>query len=454
MSTAKTGRNDPCPCGSGKKYKQCCLQKDEAARKPPPAPPPAPRPAPRPPAKAAPPPAPPEPPEPPREPTPEERWWGELGAQIEDAKDADEASAIVRRAIEEGPQPPDGAWLMDILEPALDRLEEAGRHAERMALIEAIEARFPDAAREVIEYLAMWRFESALERGDIDLVEEARRFGPHVAVVGDLVYGMPGRLAWEGRVPALRALSESAWPAISGGRVLEWAVEEWATDSIAAVLLDHLARSPDVAPDEPALLADLAPFEEGAKDPEEVRTLARRWLTLLDARGDLPVEASVVTRLGQDDDRVAFEQVSNLAAVVASRLRGAEGWSRSRAWLMQRDMAALLFRCASKGAPKRKKRDGAPPPAAVLLPVPASFHEALLESYVSMFSRKLHSIAAIALALPAWTAEVVARGWSSNEDAARWLREYKRALRAALQDIPADRMNELERTLLAFTEGA
>lgn len=24
----KTGRNDPCPCGSGKKYKKCCLGKD------------------------------------------------------------------------------------------------------------------------------------------------------------------------------------------------------------------------------------------------------------------------------------------------------------------------------------------------------------------------------------------------------------------------------------------
>lgn len=23
----KVGRNDPCPCGSGKKYKSCCLQK-------------------------------------------------------------------------------------------------------------------------------------------------------------------------------------------------------------------------------------------------------------------------------------------------------------------------------------------------------------------------------------------------------------------------------------------
>jgi len=25
----KIGRNDPCPCGSGKKYKKCCLKKDE-----------------------------------------------------------------------------------------------------------------------------------------------------------------------------------------------------------------------------------------------------------------------------------------------------------------------------------------------------------------------------------------------------------------------------------------
>ena len=27
----KTGRNDPCPCGSGKKYKHCCLEKDRTA---------------------------------------------------------------------------------------------------------------------------------------------------------------------------------------------------------------------------------------------------------------------------------------------------------------------------------------------------------------------------------------------------------------------------------------
>ena len=26
----KTGRNDPCPCGSGKKYKKCCWTKDQS----------------------------------------------------------------------------------------------------------------------------------------------------------------------------------------------------------------------------------------------------------------------------------------------------------------------------------------------------------------------------------------------------------------------------------------
>jgi len=29
-TTPRPGRNEPCHCGSGRKYKQCCLAKDEA----------------------------------------------------------------------------------------------------------------------------------------------------------------------------------------------------------------------------------------------------------------------------------------------------------------------------------------------------------------------------------------------------------------------------------------
>lgn len=30
---AQPGRNDPCPCGSGQKYKRCCLAKDQQAER-------------------------------------------------------------------------------------------------------------------------------------------------------------------------------------------------------------------------------------------------------------------------------------------------------------------------------------------------------------------------------------------------------------------------------------
>jgi hypothetical protein len=32
MDRSRVSRNDPCPCGSGKKYKHCCLPKEVAAR--------------------------------------------------------------------------------------------------------------------------------------------------------------------------------------------------------------------------------------------------------------------------------------------------------------------------------------------------------------------------------------------------------------------------------------
>ena len=34
-TSAKVGRNDPCPCGSGKKFKKCCEGKSDGAVRPP-----------------------------------------------------------------------------------------------------------------------------------------------------------------------------------------------------------------------------------------------------------------------------------------------------------------------------------------------------------------------------------------------------------------------------------
>jgi uncharacterized protein YecA (UPF0149 family) len=32
VADKEPGRNDPCPCGSGKKYKQCCIDKAKVTR--------------------------------------------------------------------------------------------------------------------------------------------------------------------------------------------------------------------------------------------------------------------------------------------------------------------------------------------------------------------------------------------------------------------------------------
>lgn len=39
---------------------------------------------------------------------------------------------------------------------------------------------------------------------------------------------------------------------------MDWAVEEWAGKGLGAALLDHLEDEPDLDPNNPTLLADLA----------------------------------------------------------------------------------------------------------------------------------------------------------------------------------------------------
>ena len=113
------------------------------------------------------------------EPSPDEEWWGDFYKEANAVQGADDAAALLRRAVEEGPAT-SGEVLLESTDPALIAIADAGRHAERMALLEAMEARFPEAFTEEIAYFARMRFASAMERDDVDFAEEARRFGPHV----------------------------------------------------------------------------------------------------------------------------------------------------------------------------------------------------------------------------------------------------------------------------------
>jgi hypothetical protein len=149
---------------------------------------------------------------------------------------------------------------------------------------------------------------------------------------------IPARLAWEGSLAALRALTEAGWPAMRDSKgLMEWAVDEWVGHG--ALLIDHLERDPDLAPDDPALRRDLALYEthregDDGRWGDGVAAYARRWLRWLKPAPDLPAVSSVLEQLGREDDKLAFEHATDLAASLAARLRTERGWTRSQGWVL------------------------------------------------------------------------------------------------------------------------
>lgn len=107
MGASPVGRNEPCPCGSGKKYKKCCLEKeavgrDAAAAEPPPK-------------SVA-----------PSGPTMPDELSNKVLDEIQ-AKRYDEAETLCKQLISEYPDMIDGHDRMAMLREAQGRFEEAAK---------------------------------------------------------------------------------------------------------------------------------------------------------------------------------------------------------------------------------------------------------------------------------------------------------------------------------------
>ena len=108
MSASAVGRNDPCPCGSGKKYKKCCQAKEPVVRDN--------AAAQHPPQNAAP---------------PGPMMLDALSNKVLDeiqAKRYDEAEKLCKQLISEYPDMIDGHERMAMLREAQGRFEEAANH--------------------------------------------------------------------------------------------------------------------------------------------------------------------------------------------------------------------------------------------------------------------------------------------------------------------------------------
>jgi len=135
MPPGVVGRNDPCPCGSGKKYKKCCIAKEPVARDTAPPPP---------------------------------RWKDTIAEMRQVAEEAqrldelsngaldaieakryEEAQRLCEELLREYPQMVDGHDRLGMLREAQGRFPEAANeYAKALAIIEGEPARHgPEMAR-------------------------------------------------------------------------------------------------------------------------------------------------------------------------------------------------------------------------------------------------------------------------------------------------------------------
>jgi hypothetical protein len=262
----KTGRNDPCPCGSGKKYKKCCLNKDAeaAARNPLPALPPrettaaAPRRA-----AAAPPAAPPPafrpaPPPKPRDPIAEKGHarWEEFEAQ-----DATGRIAVFFKTVDD-PELMNEEMAFEMLAHLHQDAVTAGERPRFAELVAALRERRPEVFDEGAHFHLSWCLEDALADGRTDAVRPlALELAARAGRAMDIVHRSLEALAYHGHLDVLVEAMRVAWPGVKASSdVLPWAISNLAEEGAVYEILHYLEHAASADPNDAALLERLRFF--------------------------------------------------------------------------------------------------------------------------------------------------------------------------------------------------
>ena len=261
MTTVKIGRNDPCPCGSGKKYKRCCLAKEQEAAQVRSAATPfnRPRVVPATPAVTA-----------SRAPSPL------IASPVDPATEACHVRYETFEVADyEGKialfyQTLNDAALMDA-EMAFEMLSQLYHHSidrgERDRIEEwlaALRERLPEVYAAERHYFLQWQIDNALASGRTTALPAlVRELSTHAGNEVDLFYQLLDQLAYHGQLSLLLEAVSIAWPLLqSSSEVVPWAVEELSAQAADYVIFDFLEQHPSVAADDAELIARLKDYIE------------------------------------------------------------------------------------------------------------------------------------------------------------------------------------------------
>lgn len=400
---SQVGRNDPCPCSSGKKYKKCCLAKEEARRGQPPQAPEklTSRTAPSGDRSGAEAPAIALPAEARRALSPSEQRWERFWEDFEQAP-RDERLNRAREVVETEPEL-DGEWVFELCEKIVPELQREGRLAEADAFLDLICTRHPGAAAEEAHWIAYLRTQNALLRPAGDVRGALLAWVPHARRNVEFFEAMLERLRFHDRIDEVLAATASAWPLFRDDPELINPQGWFLTPAVKLVIDRAVESQPGLSPEDPSLWAALMPFLADL-DPDRVKEEIR----MRAAPSPRGWQASAFAESGPKVEKDLFL----LSLDFRDALHRHFGWTFLRAELGREELTRALLDAEPERPAPRGRSPGKPRTALkrpLLLPSPAPIEQYLLR-LVSIFSSKPHRAAALAMALFPWLAFLMDRG--------------------------------------------
>jgi hypothetical protein len=426
----KAGRNDPCPCGSGKKYKKCCIAEDQEASSLPTAET-SPAPSsfaphrfvqqPKPveataPAGATEDPTPPLPPDPVTERG--DKLWREFESQNGEGR-----IAVFLKTLEDAEVMTDGIAFEMLSVLHADAVKGGGR--TRFAeCVSALRERRPDVFNEGAHYYLSWCVADALAEGRQEVIPSlARELATRAGRDIDVFNRASDRLAYHGQLPVLVEVLRIAWPLVkSSDNVVLWGISAFAEQGINYESFDYLEHTTSPEPADAALLEHIHFFIEEPREDylrelisDLAGTSAQEWQAK-----DFALRPPRKKRRVHWDDDEPQERTPDPGAINLSRLisefvgylRREEGVPLPRGELVSQELYRYFMRRHTGDLdprpsmleqmmhPNRKLPKPARPvhplcPECVTLDV----H---LAGMMGMMSGLYHSAAALFQAMPAW----------------------------------------------------
>jgi len=261
-------RNDPCHCGSGKKYKKCCMEKDrvreraQSARSEP---------------EEQNPPAdygkalkpldleeshPPSKPAKAKKPNPHAEA---LTARWEEFQEQDYEGqvALFLKTLEE-PQLMDDEMAFEMLNTLHPQTVEHREYQRYESLVEQLRERLPKIYDESAHYYLKNLLTNAVITGRLDRIPVLmNELTPRAYKDIDIFNKVVDQLAYHGQLSVLREALESAWPAVKKSpHIVPWGVEEFAIKTVKFLIFDYLEQHGADASGRSKLFKRLASYSE------------------------------------------------------------------------------------------------------------------------------------------------------------------------------------------------